>query len=274
MLEAIFDAPKPKQVVVGDGTESCLKVDAIRCRSNALLKNIFPLPVASVVDEIQEYDPSISDNEFELSIEADFYFIDAGEPLDNVLDALPYMGPNWYWRQNADAIVAIGFAKLGKIEQSHVLYTFTASEHAPANALVEPYSKIEDIVRQTMTGRTNPNPWPPFSGPKPYTEKEIETQVKNIQLAGQGSWTSQKSNSWKCVHSLYEESCPGPVRMHRKDEDGTTRFMSRTELLKNRTMFLIGRIALGMEHLMIWWLHFSNQKDEPSRAICNGARVY
>ena len=48
--------------------------------------------------------------------------------------------------------------------------------------------------------------------------------------------------------------------MHRQDEDGTTRFMSRTELLKNRTMFLIGRIALDMEHWMIWWLHFQIKK--------------
>ena len=69
------------------------------------------------------------------------------------------------------------------------------------------------------------------------------------------SWTSQKSHSWSCVNSLYEESCPGPVHTHRRDEDGTTRFMSRTELLKNRTMFLIGRIALDMEHWMIWRLH-------------------
>ena len=93
VLEAIYDAPKPQQVVVGDGTESCLKVDAIRCRSNALLKNSCPLPVASVVDELQQYGPSISDDEFQLSTTADFYFIDAGEPLDNPLDALPHMGP-------------------------------------------------------------------------------------------------------------------------------------------------------------------------------------
>ena len=78
VLEAIYDAPKPQQVVVGDGTEYCLKVDAVRCRRNALLKNIFPLPVASIVDEIQEYDQTISDDAFQLSTTADFNFIAAG----------------------------------------------------------------------------------------------------------------------------------------------------------------------------------------------------
>ena len=48
--------------------------------------------------------------------------------------------------------------------------------------------------------------------------------------------------------------------MHRTDEDGTTRFMSRTSLLKNHTMFLIGRIALDMEHYMIWRLHSGIKK--------------
>ena len=38
-LESFFDAPKPQQLVFGDGTPDGLKVDAIRCRSNALVHN-------------------------------------------------------------------------------------------------------------------------------------------------------------------------------------------------------------------------------------------
>ena len=57
----------------------------------------------------------------------------------------PYMGPNWYWRQNADTIIAVGFANACKIGHQHVLYTLTASEHAPANALVEPYRKLKTL---------------------------------------------------------------------------------------------------------------------------------
>jgi hypothetical protein len=43
--------------------------------------------------------------------------------------------------------------------------------------------------------------------------------------------------------------------MWRPDPNGTNRFMIRTETLCNRTMFLIGRIPLDGEHLLIWQLY-------------------
>ena len=58
----------------GDGTLDCLEVDVIRCRSNALIHNSFPLPIASIID---------------LHDCADLYYIDAGEPLDDPFEALP-----------------------------------------------------------------------------------------------------------------------------------------------------------------------------------------
>ena len=73
-------------------------------------------------------------------------------------------------------------------------------------------------------------------------------------LAMQGSWTSQNHHSWQVVNSLYEESCPGPVHMYRPNTNGTRRLMTRTDMLTNRTMFLIGRIALDKEHLLLWQL--------------------
>ena len=42
--------------------------------------------------------------------------------------------------------------------------------------------------------------------------------------------------------------------MRRPNSDGTSRFMTRTDLLTNRTMFLIGRIALDKEHLVLYKL--------------------
>ena len=38
-LESFFDAPKAQQLVFGDGMPYCSKMDAIRCRSNALVHN-------------------------------------------------------------------------------------------------------------------------------------------------------------------------------------------------------------------------------------------
>ena len=94
VLEGFFDAPKPQQLVFGDGTMDCVKVNAIRCRSNALIHNICPLPVASIVDDIEMYDASKAQGPLDLYGKADFYFIDAGEPLDDPIEALPYTGPN------------------------------------------------------------------------------------------------------------------------------------------------------------------------------------
>ena len=56
VLEGLHDAPKPQQIVFGDGTEDCAMIDAIRCRPNALLKNQMPLPVASIVDTMKQFD--------------------------------------------------------------------------------------------------------------------------------------------------------------------------------------------------------------------------
>ena len=255
-LESFFDAPKPQQLVFGDGTPDCLKVDAIRCRSNALIHNTFPLPVASIIDEPMPYNPELAKNPYNLHDDADFYYIDAGEPLDDPCEALPYTGPNWYWRENAFHILGFGRSKEGRVDQSHILYSFKASNHEHANALVEPYAKIEAIVAASMTGQMNPKTSLDPRGMRPYSEHEIRNQAKFMILAMQGSWTSQTHHSWQVVNSLYEESCEGPVHMWRPNTDGTRRLMTRTDMLTNRTMFLIGRIALDKEHLHLWQLIF------------------
>ena len=88
-LEGFLDAPKSQQIVVGDGAEDCVKVDAIRCRSNALIRNNCPLPVASITDEIVQYDPELGAHEpYDFSVTADFYYIDAGEPWRSRISAM------------------------------------------------------------------------------------------------------------------------------------------------------------------------------------------
>merc|ERR1712197_58674 len=166
------------------------------------------------------------------------------------------MGPRWYLVANATAILKFGYSMGGKVDQSHTRMTFTASHKAPPDSLVKPYADIERIVQATMEDRLNPTPWPPFSKPRPYTPKEIKTQTNNLLRAMQGAWTSRQHHSWQCVSSQYEERCPGPVHMSRQNADGAKRFMTRTDLLTNRTMFLIGRIALDIEHLLVWKLYY------------------
>ena len=64
-----------------------------------MIHNICPLPVASIVDDIEMYDASKAQGPWDLYGKADFYFIDAGEPLDDPREALPHTGPNWYWKK-------------------------------------------------------------------------------------------------------------------------------------------------------------------------------
>ena len=173
-LESFLNAPKPGQLVFGDGAEDCVKVDAIRCRVNALLHNATPLPVASTTDEIEPYPVDPTQDPYEFCVQAHYYYVDVGEPLDNPLEALPYMGPRWYWVDNATAILHFGYSKLGKVDQPHTTMTFTASGNAPPQSLVKPYADIERIVQATMEDRLNPRPWPLGSEFKPYTPKRYK----------------------------------------------------------------------------------------------------
>ena len=76
-------------------------------------------------------------------------------------------------------------------------------------------------------------------------------------LSMQGSWTTQHHYSWKVQNSMYDEDCRGRVYMWRPNSDNTRRLMCRSETLTNRTMFLIGRMALDAEHVFVWQLHRS-----------------
>ena len=102
-----FKPQQPQQLIFGDGTPDCLKADATRCRSNVLVHNSVPMPVASIIDEPVPYDPKLAQGPYNLHDCADFYYIDAGVPLDDPCEALPYAGPSWYWHENAYAIGAM-----------------------------------------------------------------------------------------------------------------------------------------------------------------------
>jgi len=97
VLEGLFDAPRPKQLVFGDGEPDCLEVDIIGCRVNALVKGEVMLPVADVTHRIEPYDSTCERHVREGAL----YFIDAGPPAAEDyplgIDArgLLYYGPAW-----------------------------------------------------------------------------------------------------------------------------------------------------------------------------------
>ena len=91
VIEGLLEAPKPHQLVFGNGKKG-LGIDAVRCRTNALIKNERPFPVATVLDVIEKPDMRSLGH-----YGADFYYVDAGPPIDDLLESLPYTGPAWYW---------------------------------------------------------------------------------------------------------------------------------------------------------------------------------
>ena len=103
-----------------------------------------------------------------------------------------------------------------------------------------------------------------------FTEEEIVGEYKQLILAMQGSWTSQHTYSRSVCNAKYEEDAPAPVRMWRPNTDGTRRLMMRSEVLTNKTMFPIGRIALDLEHLRMFEMLqvFKKLPQQPSIHGC------
>jgi hypothetical protein len=256
VLECFFAAPKPQQLVFGNGKECFLEIDQIRARSNALTYTD-NLPIFDVLDDIIENDvpPEYQDKQedlwFILKPESHFWFIDAGEPFDNPLAALPYLGPKWYWVDNADAIFKYGNSKSGKITLDSFKYCLKASRCMTGQRLDTYYNKIENIVSTVMFKHEYYNPLE-APDPRPFTEDEIRGEYKVLILAMQGSWTSQHKYSWSVCNARYEEDAPAAVHMWRPNADGTRRLMMRDQVLGNKTMFPIGRIALDLEHLRMF----------------------
>ena len=202
-----------------------------------------------MVDTFQPYDAE----QVEVT-RANFYFIDAGEPLDDPITSLLYHGPNWYSRERAIAIRLDGESKSGPIHGQHFQSTFTCSQHAPADALAKSYEEIARIVTKAMQSIQKESPVYRLDNLS-YTEDEVKKQVKFMLLAMQGSWTQQHHYSWNVQKLMYDEDCQGRVYMWRPNQDNTRRLMCRSETLTNRTMFLIGRMALDAEHCFLWQLH-------------------
>ena len=122
------------------------------------------------------------------------------------------MGPTWYWRANAEAILRHGNSKVGKITRHAFKYGLTASEVMDVR-LDTYYARIESIVRTVMSEQRC------TTEERAYTEDEIVDEYKNLILAMQGSWTSQHTYSWSVCNARYEEDAPAAVHMWRPNAD-------------------------------------------------------
>ena len=146
------------------------------------------------------------------------------------------------------AIWEFGNSKGGNVEGSAFKFSFTARKTMPDNCIADCYTAIENVVRQVL-----PDPkfqtWEDNVGWRPHNEDEIRDVAKGLLLAMQGSWCGQHTYTWNVCNSVHQEDADGPVHMWRPNEDGTTRWMTRKEILTNKTMYPIGSVALDLEHL-------------------------
>ncbi len=258
VLEALMDAPKPMQLVFGDGADpgKCFSIDANRCRNSALVHNEFPIPVACILDTVKAWDR-------EANPHPDFYFIDAGPPEAFPLASAPYFGPAWYWIASYQYIVEACWSMKGKITPDDVVCVFSASDHAPADSLKSIYSKVEHTIKEALENHTKP--WDilkkkgkdakPMCDEHPedtaVSEFDVKQQMKLMMLSMQGGWLVRAASTWTSVRSTSAADAEGPIHMTRTLKNGETLWMSRRRHLGNHTMFLVGLISLNNEHLIL-----------------------
>ena len=263
VCEAILDAPKPQQLVFGDGTKRCIELDVVKCRRWAIEKAEVPLPIACVLDDIVPWGPLRQLG----GTGPDFIYIDAGAPdRDDHANFAAYQGPRWYTRELALWILQNGVcATEGRRidEELHFIASFTASSHVEPDKLRASYADMTGILEDALTDVTLDG----FSTDRHENQmSEADHKIfmkradnkkaalfKKIFLSMQGAWLTQHHYSWACTDTTSPDDVKGQVAQFRELEDhrGTCRFMVRSETFSNRTMYLFGLYALNREHLLV-----------------------
>ena len=142
-MEAFVDAPKPQQLVFGDGTKNCFELDIVRCRRYAIEKADH-LPVACILDRIKPYTEGCS---------PDFVYIDAGPgDTSNYGNFVAYQGPRWHTWELAMWIERFVHSDTGPITRDHFIAEFTASTHVEAPAIRAVYSDMEGVLLDSLEG--------------------------------------------------------------------------------------------------------------------------
>ena len=277
--EGLWDAPKPRQIYFGDNTKNCLELDITKCRRRALERSKDEFPEACILDTIQKY---IGQPYWE------FAYVDAGPPdMIDFQNYCFYNGPRWYHcdlffaGRNLNAVNAKG----ERIDYNHIKCIFKASQTWPENTIVLIYEQMDAL----MTAALDEYNW---------LDREKDTLrerfIKEAILAMQGSWLTQHKYTYditdsthssdvsKKIHSfqtLYNEMTQEEYlasmingTCNRRTENGVRRFASRTEILTNRTMYLIGLQALNTEHKLMGWAVYQT-RTLPAQIKIKGAIV-
>ncbi len=253
VLEAIVDAPKPQQLVFGDGARGCLELDVKLCRRWAIEKADVPLPVACVLDCVVPYR---SDGP-----RPDLVYLDAGPPDTDAANFAAYQGPRWYTWELARWVLDTGVrARDHAVEELHCVASFTASSHVHPDRLRASYAEMSAAMERALADRTlEGNLITREGGEECYQRWSAHADevkgafFKKIFLAMQGAWLTQHHYAWTCTETPCADDVRGRVARFRDLEDsrGTCRYMVCSETFTNRTMYLFGLYALSREHLLV-----------------------
>lgn len=235
VLEALLDAPKPKQLYFGENVKNCLEIDIVRCRRTALVNSTSDFPDACILDTIEPW----SWQDF------DFAYVDAGAPdMNDFQNYCFYNGPRWYHSSAVSHCIGLNTVNGNgeKIGYEHIKCIFKASRSWPKDVIAVMYKEMDAL----MTVALNDCYWLERDG-----EIMRDRFIKNAILAMQGSWLTQHKYAYDITDSTHSADVNKKLCSFQSLENGVMRFASRTEILTNRTMYLIGLQALNTEHVLL-----------------------
>jgi len=241
VLEAFVAARKPSQLVFGNGASRCYELDIINSRRWAVQKTSVPLPIACVLDTIEDFDP-------DKAASYDYIFIDAGPPdISDYFNYAAYQGPRWYPRECAMFVCesSVLNEEGDVITIDNCVASFTTHEHMQPEDVASMYDNMEATFLNSV-------PEDIFDGAANKTAKDAKAAFfKKLCLSMQGSWLTVHQYSWQCVESTTRDDVIGPIKSFTELGNGVHRYNTLTETLGNRSMYLFGLFALSMEQLTV-----------------------
>jgi len=215
----------PCKQVQKTGTLKCL--DAVGCRSNALLKCSRGLPVFSPIDPKKPFvRAEIGD--------VDFVFVEVDEELHSGL--FPYTGARWYAAEVVEYML-----ERGTIRDRHCRASLTATRHVEAKTLQQHLNTIKQVYDKVHFASVSGHP-PEF----------VRAQyLKRCFLSAIGLWNSTSNFQYSSCPSFFESDAGAGVVHRRRLPDGSFVWSSCTEIVSLYSMAPWGRIALDVEQMRV-----------------------
>ncbi|NDD65155.1 MAG: HNH endonuclease, partial [Acidobacteria bacterium] len=242
MLNMLHYSVKPKQVYWGSPTPKSSKVtaiDAVGCRTNAIVDSVDPLPVFCPLDA-----PELChDQNNALRRDPMYYdYIYVDVPDGDRRDRFPYTGRRFYWKGSVRYML-----DTGKIDKGHLKAGVRATNHVSPNTLNDAFKTIKEVYVHVIHLKKS---WECIA-PDEISPEEIVRGQKTPILACIGLWNSTEQCIWRKVKSAYESDAGGLVQRRKELDDGVFEFAWCVDLVSLRSMRPIGDIALQMEQVRI-----------------------